>query len=74
MDDQNVDDVGWQPMIDDSCDEALNHDPNSTPVRQIVAAPSQGFTTAFTLATVTAGTHQVSVVPGPTAPHRPAPG
>jgi hypothetical protein len=59
--DERVPGAGGFLMIDDSCDEPLNHDPNSTGVPEIFAVSSATYTTAFALFPVTPATHQVSV-------------
>jgi hypothetical protein len=64
MDDQRLHGNGWYLMIDDSCNEPLNHDPNSTGLPEIFAVASATATasTGFALFPVTAATHQVGVV------------
>ena len=61
LDDERINNAGGYLMIDDSCDEPLNHDPNSTGLPEIFAASSPEFNTPFALFAVPPATHQVSV-------------
>lgn len=61
LDDERIPGGGGYLMIDDSCAEPLNHDPNSTGLPEIFAASSAEFNTPFALFPVTPGTHEVSV-------------